>query len=347
MKALAKGSALILASVALLTCAQPSPRPFLAEVQVESQRPRWPRPPSNARVIYLGQFSGEEEFGSRRSWLDRISGWVTGRTQQGFVRPVALSVGGTRLAVADPGLRAVHLIDLSTRRWKTIHRSPDGSLVSPVGVLLLPDGRLLISDSVRNGLWLYTQNGEPEGPFTSEPLERPTGLALDARRGWVWATETLAHRVRAFDLSGREVARVGNRGTELGQFNYPIRVAPDRNGGVWVTDSLNFRVQHVDDRGRVDRSFGIDGDRAGMFARPRGLAVDAEGRVFVVDALFDAVQIFDDRGRLLLLFGSRGAGSGEFWLPSDVALDALDRIYVADAYNRRVQVFAYRPPDAR
>jgi sugar lactone lactonase YvrE len=255
-------------------------------------------------------------------------------------------VHGSRLAVADPGSRAVHLIDLADRRWSTLTGTPDGPLLSPVGALVLPDGRLVVSDSAQNALWLYGRRGGEARPFTRAPLARPTGLAFDAEHDWIWVTETLAHRVRAFDLSGREVARVGERGTGAGQFNYPIRIAPDRGGGVWVTDALNFRIQHVDGTGNVDHSFGVAGDRVGTFARPRGLTVDREGRILVVDALFDAVQVFDPEGRLLLVFGSRGAASGEFWLPSDVAMDSLSRIYVADAYNHRVQIFAYRPPHA-
>jgi DNA-binding beta-propeller fold protein YncE len=337
---------LVLAAAAVVTCAHSPGKPFLAEVRPESQRPRWPNAAEDAHVVYLGQLSAEKELGSRRSWLDRFVRWIAGSAEQRFVRPVALSVHGNRLAVADPGSRAVHLVDLEARRWKTITKTPDGSLLSPVGVLLLPDGRLVVSDSAQNALWLYGRRGEDARPFTRTPLERPTGLAFDVEHDWIWVTETLAHRVRAFDLTGREAARVGERGTEAGQFNYPIRVAPDRVGGVWVTDALNFRVQHVDRTGQVDRSFGVAGDQVGTFARPRGLTVDRKGRVFVVDALFDAVQVFDREGRLLLVFGNRGAASGEFWLPSDVTLDALDRIYVADAYNRRVQIFAYRPPHA-
>jgi sugar lactone lactonase YvrE len=338
--------ALILASVLLVTCAHSPGKPFLTEKRVENQRPRWPPAATDPRVVYLGQLSVEKELGSRRSWVSRLVRWIAGSTEHRFVRPVALSVREGRLAVADPGSRAVHLIDLEMRRWRTITETPDGPLLSPIGVLVLPDGRLVVSDSAQSQLWLYGPDGEGARPFTRVPLERPTGLAFDAERQWVWVTETLAHRIRAFDLSGKEAARVGERGSEAGQFNYPIRVAPDREGGVWVTDALNFRVQHVDRAGHVDRSFGIAGDRIGTFARPRGLTVDRGGRIFVVDALFDAVQVFDHQGRLLLVFGSRGAASGEFWLPSDVTLDALNRIYVADAYNRRVQIFAYRPPHA-
>jgi sugar lactone lactonase YvrE len=333
-------------ALTLVTCQIPAPRPLLQEVRLEELRPRWPRPPANARVIYLGQISGEEEFDRSRSWLRRLADRFLGRSQERFVRPAALCVRGDRLAVADPGRRGVHVLDLSSRRWTTITQSAEGALASPVGVVFLPDGRLLVSDSAREEIFVYNAEGTQKGRFTDSALSRPTGMALDAERRWVWVAETLGHRVRAFDLSGREVAVVGERGSEPGQFNYPVRVAIDGEGGVWVSDSLNFRLQHIKGSGEVDRVFGMQGDQAGSFAAPRGLTVDERGRVLVVDTLFDAVQIFDPEGRLLLTFGRRGITPGEFWLPSDVTLDASNRIYVADSYNRRVQIFAYRPPDA-
>ena len=333
-------------AILLSTCQQAPPRPFLEEQLPEGQpRLTWPRPPAVARVTYLAEISSEKAFAAPRPWLRRLARALWGRPEERFVRPAALCVREPLLAVADPGRAAVHLLDLVERRWTTVTRTPDGMLASPVGVACLPDGHVIVSDSVRQALWIYDDNGTPKGRFTESELQRPTGLALDLTKRRLWVTETLAHRVLAFDLTGRALDHVGSRGSAPGQFNYPTMIASDRNGGLWVTDSLNARLQHVDAPGRVDRLFGTAGDRAGAFARPRGLAVDTAGRIFAVDALFDAVQIFDDKGNLLLVFGERGVGPGQFWLPSDVAMDERNRIYVADSYNQRIQIFAYHAPN--
>ena len=335
-----------LAVVGPLSCQQLPPPPlFSADVESQTglRRPSWPRAPAEKRVAYLGQLSTDLQLEAGRSFLRRVWDWMMDRGPDRFVRPLALAVHGERLAVADPGQAGVHLIDFAARSWITIKESSEGALASPIGVALLPDGRLLVSDSVQNAVWAFDARGRPAGRFTDEPLQRPTGLALDASAERLWLAETLAHRVRAFDLSGHEVARVGERGTERGQFNYPIRLSSDGRGGLWVTDSLNFRIQHLAPSGEVDRLFGMAGTREGAFARPGGLTVDAAGRVFVVDLLFDTVQIFDPQGQLLLSVGGRGIRPGQFSLPSDVVLQA-GRLYVADSYNQRVQVFEYVPP---
>jgi sugar lactone lactonase YvrE len=339
--------AALLAAAALACSSQPV-TPLLLELEEAAaeapQGPQWPAPPGEARIAYLGAIAGESSFEPRPSLWRRIATVFTGDRSRRFVRPAAACVRDATLALADPGSGLVHVLDLEARRWESISHSADGPLQSPVSLACLPDGRILVSDSGQAKLWVYGPDAVPLGAFGETPLERPTGVAYDEVNTRLWVSETLAHRVRAFDLQGRELLRVGARGAGSGEFNYPTMLADDGEGGVWVTDSLNFRLQHVDSSGRIDRAFGVAGDRAGSFARPRGLAVDAEGRIFAVDALLDAVQIFDPSGQLLLAFGGRGTGPGQLWLPADVALDGRGHAYVVDSYNRRVQVFAYRPP---
>jgi sugar lactone lactonase YvrE len=311
----------------------------------DEARPQWPRPPAQARITYLGAIASQREFEPSPSIWRRLASVFVDAGSLRLIRPAAVCLRDSTLAIADPGLAAIHVLDLYRREWRAITRTPESVLRSPVDVACLPNGKLVVSDSVLDTLWLYDVDGTPRGRFGNVPLRRPTGVAFDEVRGRLWVAETLEHRVRAFDLDGRELMRVGSRGSGPSQLNYPTMLASDAEGGLWLTDSLNFRLQHVTPTGSLNRFFGVAGDRAGSFARPRGLAVDAAGRIFAVDALLDAVQIFDSDGRLLLAFGGRGTDPGRFWLPSDVALDGRGHVYVVDSYNRRVQVFAYRPPE--
>jgi hypothetical protein len=332
----------------ILACTPRPGTPLLDEFDSnaagDGARPQWPPPPAVARVSYLGVIQEERAFEPRPSLWRRIASLFRGDQGLRLVRPAAVCVRGSTLAITDPGAGMVHVLDLYRRQWDAIATTPIGALRSPVGVACLPGGRLVVSDSFLDALWLYDADGTPRGQFGDTALLRPTGLVFDEVHGRLWVAETQEHRLRAFDLEGRELMRVGSRGSGPGSFNYPTMLAGDPQGGLWLSDSLNFRLQHVDATGKLDRRFGVAGDRAGAFARPRGLAVDAAGRILSVDGLLDAIQIFDPSGRLLLVFGGRGTGPGRFWLPSDVALDGRGHIFVVDSYNRRVQVFAYRPP---
>jgi sugar lactone lactonase YvrE len=143
---------------------------------------------------------------------------------------------------------------------------------------------------------------------------------------------------------GSLIARIGERGSGPGEFNFPTNVTVDRTGRLYVSDSLNSRVQAFDADFSHAGVIGARGTAAGSFSQPKGIAVDGDDHLYVVDAHFEAVQIFDRQGRLLLGFGREGSGPGEFWIPAGIHIDrSVNRIYVADTYNRRVQVFDYHP----
>jgi hypothetical protein len=78
VKALAGRVRIVLAAAILVTCVHSAGRPFLAEIRVESQIPRWPAAAADAHVVYLGQISVENELGSRRSWLSHLVRWISG-----------------------------------------------------------------------------------------------------------------------------------------------------------------------------------------------------------------------------------------------------------------------------
>jgi len=333
----------------LLGCGTRAIEPWLSSIESKEVGveilPSWPPAANSAHVTYLGTIDTAATFEGPPGFWKRIWSILSGSKETvGFIRPAGLCLSGSMLVVADPGASLLHLLDLESRRWRIVGDTLTGRLVSPVDVACLPDGRILTSDSNLNILFAYDHTGTPIGQFGPGELMRPTGMAFDSILGRVWLTETVAHRIRAFDLEGDEVLRLGVRGIGNGEFNYPTRISPDGEGGVWLTDSLNFRLQHVKPEGTVDRTLGFAGDRVGTLARPRGLLVDGAGRVMVVDALLDAVQIFDVEGRLLLAFGGRGSSPGQFWLPSGIALDGDGHLFVSDSYNSRVQVFSYDPP---
>ncbi len=327
-------------------CWRPAP-PLFEEIQTRdtSEYPRWPAAPAEARVRYLGEIRQEGDLDPSRGGVwRRVVDFVTGAPGQRFVRPAGICTRDGMLAVADPGAGALHLLDLEARSWVSTRETGEGVLGTPVDVACLPDGEFLVSDSRHNVVWVFDREGAPAGHFTEEPLSRPTGLAFEEAAGRVWVTETLEHRVRSFDTSGRSLEVHGARGLGEGELNYPTYLAADPQGGLWVTDALNFRLQRVVSGRGLAKGFGAQGDGAGSFARPRGVEVDAAGRVLAVDALFDAVQIFRPDGQLLLVFGERGSEPGRFWLPSDLSLDGRGHVFVSDSFNERIQIFAYRPP---
>jgi sugar lactone lactonase YvrE len=258
-------------------------------------------------------------------------------------RPYAVtSLPDGSLAVADPDARSVHLYDARRVKYRRLLEAEGSPLVSPVGVASDGRGRIYVADSVRaavfrfaaDGKWLDTLGG-------GGALLRPTGLAFDRERGILYVVDTLAHRVVGFDDAGHRTFLSGRRGSNDGEFNYPVSIALDREGNLYVGDSMNFRVQVLDRTGRFLHAFGRAGTATGSLDKTKGIALDRDGHVYVVEGLHDVIQVFDRAGQLLTVIGGTGSGPGEFDLPAGIDIDEDGRILVADSANRRIQILRY------
>jgi len=332
------GSLLLLA-VAVAGCAGRSWKGFPKETLPEFV---WPPAPEPARVAYVQSIRSHEDLftmGGLFSGLVRI---VAGSTDTSMLRPYAVAVHPDGLLVADPGLNRVHFYNWKDRKYVAIGADSEGGLPSPVGVAVLPDGDILVSDSRLGEVVRFDPEGDRRGAFAGPEQEigRPAGLAVDATRGEVYVADVTRHRIAVFDLEGNLLRTVGERGGGSGQLNFPTHLTLAPGGGLAVADSMNFRIALFDEDGGFVRSFGELGSAPGQFSKPKGVAMTADGTVIAVEGLFDSIEFFDSQGRLLLNVGGSGSEPGQFWLPGGVAYDPQDYLlFVADSFNSRVQVF--------
>ena len=306
-------------------------------------RPTWPAAPDPARIRYVQTIRTPEDLGIRRGPLRRFfERLVHGRRVRGMARPygVAVAPNGT-IAVADPDARSVHLFDVEQSRYWRVIEGGDEPLVSPVGIAADGQGRFYVSDSVRGVVLRFDPRGDWIDTLGAEgDLQRPTGLAFDKVRNVLWVVDTAGHRIVGFDADGNEVARFGGRGTDPGQFNFPVAVAVDGAGRLFVSDSMNFRVQVLEPDGRFVRAFGGPGTGPGDFDKAKGIALDSAGHIYVVEGLHDVIHVYDGEGSLLTVIGGSGVGDGEFALPAGIHIEN-DRILIADSANHRLQVLRY------
>ncbi len=309
---------------------------------------RWPAPPDTARIAFLGEIRCDADLKPSRNPLQALGGALFGNEPaRCMLAPMAVCTdGGDRVFVADGNGRRVHVFDLGARRYSVIE--PGERFSMPVALAFdgaggaQGAGRLLVSDSVESCLFVFDAEGRPTGRMGDGVFERPCGIAV-APDGRVFVADAGSHQVIVLSPDGRELRRLGERGSALGQFNYPTNLAFDHRGYLYVSDTMNFRVQVFTPSPELKAAYqiGSQGDLPGYFAQPKGVALDPDDHVYVVDANFEAVQLFDSDGALLMSLGREGQGPGEFWLPAGIHIDGRGRIFVADSYNQRVQVFQY------
>ena len=311
--------------------------------------PVWPPSPQEPRVQFVGQFSSEMDLDIRPSFWQQMVSLTTGRADTSMVRPMAVAAtsDGQIIFVGDPDAGCVHRYDLVKRRYKCLAAEDFAANMSPVGVTVVDDEWIVVTDSQHGSLYRAgIQDKLLQVFYVNENLQQPTGVFWNSATERLFVTDTAQQTVFEFDRSGNLKRNIGERGNGPGRFNFPTYVWADVENELLVTDSLNFRMQRFDANGNFLNAFGENGDQPGDFSRPKGVATDQFGHAYVVDALMHVVQIFSREGELLLAVGEQGQGEGQFWLPNDIFVTQDNTIFVADSYNKRVQVFRYVGPES-
>ncbi|TSK05091.1 MAG: 6-bladed beta-propeller [Geobacter sp.] len=318
-------------------CAGPAPH---AEKALD--RVVWPPPPLEPRVAWVASISGPDDLAGGKGFWKRVSAFIFGEEKVRIARPYGVYADRERrLLVADPGGKAVHLIERAQGRYRVLRGEEVGGFLSPIGVTADGRGEGYVTDSAAGKVYRFSLSSSETKPFITQGVKRPTGIAFNPVNELLYVSDTVAGQVVTFTLEGKEAFRFGAPGESPGQFNRPTDLAVDGQGRVAVTDALNGRIQIFSADGVFLKDFGRPGDVSGSFAKAKGVAFDSRGQLHVCDALFDTVQVFNEQGVLLLSYGARGDGHGELWMPSGIFIDAHDTVYVADTYNNRVQIFQY------
>jgi len=305
----------------------------------------WPPPPEEGRIHFVGSLRTDKDLKPSKSFMKGLSEKVFGQNPaHSMLTPYAICTDDQdRVFVCDSNAQVVHVFNLKTRayeQWKP--EAPAEPFAQPVGVTCDASGRLLVSDSAANTIHVFDQSGHVLGTIGDGDLDKPSGIVVDPRTDRIFVANTGTHQILVLAPDGTLIERVGKRGVELGEFNFPTNLALGHDGSLYVSDTLNFRVQVFDQDLQPVLQIGSKGDLPGYFSHPKGIAIDSQEHVYVIDSHFESVQIFDTEGKLLLTFGEEGHGDGQFWLPTGISIDHQDRIWIADSYNQRIQVYQYR-----
>ena len=124
-----------------------------------------------------------------------------------------------------------------------------GELWCPRGVAIDENTNLIYVaeglDSCR--ISIFSETGEFLNTFTNQDLSRPWGIAI--HRDNLYVTDTGVHAVFQFKIEAdmRLVAKLGSKGSGMGQFDSPRGLTVSTNGDVFIADYRNNRIQILDD----------------------------------------------------------------------------------------------------
>ncbi|MBF0428334.1 MAG: 6-bladed beta-propeller [Magnetococcales bacterium] len=308
----------------------------------------WPMPPEQPRYAWEGVFQTANDVQLKKNnddLLKQAIGYAS-EAKKIFKKPVRVAAANGRVFVTDSMTKSVHVFDAVRRRYFMFGFRFQGALVQPLGVAVDGAGQVYVVDAGRKVIVVYDEMGLWMRNIGDKlGLERPGGIAVSPSGDRVYVTDrdradSDNHLLWIFDGQGNLLRKVGKRGAEDGEFNYPTDVAVGPDGRVFVLDAGNFRVQIFDREGKFLHKWGQVGRSLGQFARPRTLSVDKDGLIYVVDGAFANIQVFNDTGQLLLPMGTRGMedGPARFSSPAGIAVDGTGRIFVVDQWLLKVEV---------
>ncbi len=356
MKRLRLPILLLLLPLFLGACASTKePAVFRLGLDGSSATKRLMWPPESAgevpRYFFAGELTGENNFvrpevkqSVAKSLLVSLFDLVTGDAPPLLMdRPQAGTVDESgRIFVTDIGRSGVFVFDEQAGQlnfWDKAVGTTD--FISPVGIAVGPDGQVFVADAELGLIARIDRAGNTLAPIGRDQLQRPTGLAYEARSKRLFVADTQAHQIKVFNLEGELLSTIGDFGEGPGSFNYPTYIAV-LHEKLYVSDTLNARVQVISTQtGRYLGTVGKRGLFLGDLVRPKGVASDSEHNIYVIESYHDYLLVYNRRGEFLIPIGGVGDGPGNFHLPAGVWVDKRNRVFVADTLNSRVAVFQF------
>jgi DNA-binding beta-propeller fold protein YncE len=113
------------------------------------------------------------------------------------LQPDDVTESDGRLAIVDARTRELLVYDLST--LTLVATLPAG--VGPTHEVAAPNGLDYVLDTTGGQLEAYSLDNQPALQMTVPIGGRPYGIALDARRGVLWVTDTASDRLLGFHLN--------------------------------------------------------------------------------------------------------------------------------------------------
>ncbi|MGW8950416.1 NHL domain-containing thioredoxin family protein [Streptomyces sp. NPDC055709] len=251
------------------------------------------------------------------------------------------------------------LVELAGDGESVVRRIGDGEFREPQGLALLPDGRVIVADTVNHALRTYDpgtgaiervagtgrqwwQGSPTSGPALEVDLSSPWDVAW--WQGKVWIAMAGVHQLWTYDPESGTVevaAGTTNEGLVDGPaaeawFAQPSGLAATEDR-LWIADSETSALRWIDTEGVVHSAVGTglfdfghrDGDAGqALLQHPLGVTALPDGSVAVSDTYNHALRRYDPAtGQVTTL-------AMDLREPSDAVLDGDEIVVVESARHR-------------
>ena len=166
--------------------------------------------------------------------------------------------------------------------------------------------------------------------------QRLDGIAVNTE-GKIVVTDFKGDCAYVFSQEGNCLRKIGNQGSNSGQFNHPAGVSFLNDNEILIADPNNHRMQHINiQTGTVVKSLGKLGGEKGELSGPVDVCLDDEGRIVLTEWSNQRIHVLSKEGETISIFGD--SGPEKLNRPSS-CISFQNMFLVSDANNHCVKVF--------
>ena len=209
---------------------------------------------------------------------------------------------------------------------------PHGVAIDPAtNQIYVAEGRLSPSFT---RVSIFSDLGEYLNSYTHEDMEFLWGIAIQGSSMYV--TDRMVHAVFHVKIEAdfRLVARLGKRGSGIGQFNHPSQLSLSTNGDVYIADAVNNRIQILDSSLHPRREVTHP-----SMHNPCDVKLTTEEMYVLSSEDSPCVHVFNHSGHKIRSLIPRGEGM-EVDNPNFFSLDTNKNLIISDYWAHQIKKFS-------
>ena len=215
-------------------------------------------------------------------------------------------------------------------------RAP-GEFIRPHAVAIdSNNNQIYITDRYIERITIFLATGEFLKTFSHPHMRCPWGIVI--HRDNVYVTDTVEHSVFHFKMEADFplVARIGNLGSGIRQFNDPRQLAVSRNRNLFVSDYKNNRLKILDSMLRFLQHISHLSMKG-----PIDVKLTTE-EVFVLCESSPCIKVFSYPGELKRSLITRGDIGIHVVSTSFFCMDADDNLIICNSLSHQIKIFSKR-----
>ena len=181
---------------------------------------------------------------------------------------------------------------------------------------------------------IFSETGEFLKTFSHPDMKRPWGIAI--YRDNVYVTDTVEHTVFHFKMETDFplVARIGNLGSGIRQFNEPRQLTVSRYRNLFVTDYKNDRLKILDSKLHYRRHISHLSMKGPIDVKL------TQDEMFVLCESSPCIKIFSYPGDLKRSLVAHGDIGMQVLNLSCFCMDAEDNFLICDSWGHQIKIFS-------